>query len=81
MKTYVLVSQVCRIYEISNKETAIEIANAENQRWADYVEKCVNNYEPYADNEILVYEVTDGNENNSKLIWDAGGAVKEDYFL
>lgn len=77
MKTYVLVSQGFKIDEIPDKEAAIEIANAENQRWASYVEKCAEDYEPYADNEVLVYEVTDGDEENSKLIWRAYGEVKE----
>ena len=81
MKTYVLVSQGFKIDEISDKEAAIEIADSENQRWINYVKRCVLNDEPYADNEFFVYEVTDGDIENSKLIRDAGGDVKEGPFL
>lgn len=77
MQTYILVSQGIKIDEIPDRDIAIEVAIHENNDWLNYVETCVDDYEPYADNEIYVYEVIDNNIENAKLIWDAGGEVKE----
>lgn len=56
MTKYVLVSQGIKIYETLDKTKAEEITNNENKKWHHYVERCMENMEPYADNEIFMYE-------------------------
>ena len=62
MKTkYVLVSQGIKIDETYDKEEAERRMNTANEEWYEYVQRCVDNYEPYADNEVFMYEVEDMN--------------------
>ena len=56
MKEYVLVSQGIEIYRTTDKVEAESIMNVENEDWLKYVQRCVDNDEPYADNEIFMYE-------------------------
>ena len=53
---YVLVSQGIKIYETFDKTKAEEIMNNNNKEWHHYVERCMEDMEPYADNEIFMYE-------------------------
>ncbi len=53
---YVLVSQGIEIYRTTNKEEAVKIMEKGNKEWYEYVQRCLDNYEPYADNEIFLYE-------------------------
>lgn len=56
MTKYALVSQGIKIYETFDKTKAQEIMNHSNKEWRHYVEKCMEDMEPYADNEIFIYE-------------------------
>lgn len=56
MTKYILVSQGIKIYETLNKTEAEKIMNTSNADWHRYVEECIENFEPYADNEIFMYE-------------------------
>ena len=57
MKTkYVLVSQGIKIYETYDKKEAERIAKENNKQWRKYVERCIEEHEPYADNEVFVVE-------------------------
>jgi hypothetical protein len=56
MTKYVLVSQGIKIFETYDKQEAEFIMNAANQDWRDYVEKCAEENEPAADNEVFMYE-------------------------
>lgn len=58
---YTLVSQGIAIYETENLQEVVDIARRENEQWYEYVDECINNMEPYADNELFVYD-EDGNE-------------------
>lgn len=53
---YVLVSQGIAIYETYDKMEAEEYMNSANKEWLEYVQECFDNNEPYADNEIFMYE-------------------------
>ena len=56
MKEYVLVSQGIEIYRTTDKIEAEMMMNTENEDWLEYVQKCADNYERCADNEIFMYE-------------------------
>ena len=56
MTKYVFVSQGIKIYETFDKTKAEEIINNSNKEWRHYVERCMENMESYADNEIFMYE-------------------------
>lgn len=56
MKEYVLVSQGIEIYRTTDKEEAEMMMNDDNEDWLEYVQRCVDNNEPYADNEVFMYE-------------------------
>ena len=56
MTKYVLVSQGIKIYETFDKIKAEEIMNNRNKEWRRYVERCMEDMEPYTDNEIFMYE-------------------------
>ena len=56
MKEYVLVSQDIEIYRTTDKEEAKMMMNDDNEDWLEYVQRCVDNNEPYADNEVEMYE-------------------------
>ena len=34
----------------------LDMMNKSNDEWYGYKQKCLDNYEPYADNEIEIYE-------------------------
>ena len=53
---YVLVSQGIKIYATYNKEQAVAMVDKANESWRKYVQKCLDDHEPYADNEIFMYE-------------------------
>ena len=53
---YALVSQGIKIYETFNKAKAEEIMSNSNKKWRYYVERCMEDMEPYADNEIFMCE-------------------------
>lgn len=56
MVKYVLVSQGVKIYETYNRDEAAEIVSNGNNKWLDYKQECLDNHEPYADNEIEIFE-------------------------
>ena len=51
-----LVSQGIEIYRTKDKEEAENIMKCENESFYNYVQECLDNGEPYADNEIEIYE-------------------------
>lgn len=55
-KQYVLVSQGVEIYRTSDKLEAENIMNDSNEEYYDYCQKCCDNYDQAADNEIFMYE-------------------------
>ena len=56
MKEYVLVTQGIEIYRTKDKEKAENIMKRENESFYNYIQECLDNSEPYADNEIEIYE-------------------------
>ena len=56
MTKYILVSQGIKIYETFDKAKAEEIMNNSNKKWRYYVERCMEDMEPYAYNEIFMCE-------------------------
>lgn len=56
---YVLVSQGVEIFRTYNKNEALLYRDESNDRWHKYVEECINECEPYADNEVFLY-IEDG---------------------
>lgn len=56
MKQYVLVSQGIELFRTFDKQEAEEYRDRENANWYDYRERCVENFEPCADNEVFMYE-------------------------
>lgn len=53
---YILVSQGIKIYETYDKQDALSKLYKMNNKWYDYKQNCLDNYEPYADNEVFMYE-------------------------
>ena len=53
---YVVVSQDIPIAYYDNKNEAIEYVKTKNKEWLKYKQECLDNYEPYADNECFLYE-------------------------
>ena len=51
-KEFVLVSQGIEIMRTKSQENAINYVKKENDDWFDYKQKCIDNYEDYADNYI-----------------------------
>lgn len=51
-KEFVLVSQGIEIMRTQSQEKAINYVKKENDDWFDYKQKCIDNYEDYADNYI-----------------------------
>lgn len=51
-KEFVLVSQGIEIMRTKSQEIAINYVKKENDDWFDYKQKCIDNYEDYADNYI-----------------------------
>lgn len=56
MTKYVLVSQGIKIFETYDKNKAIAMMYDGNDKWLDYKQECLDNHEPYADNEIEMFE-------------------------
>lgn len=65
---FVVVSQGCAICEFDDQKEAERYVNSENLRWLKYVEECIDNFEPYADNECFLYRVVDGDIENAVRI-------------
>lgn len=55
-KEYVLVSQGIEIYRTTDKEEAEKMMNESNKSWREYVERCIEEGERPADNEVFMYE-------------------------
>jgi len=53
---YVLVSQGIEIFRTKDKNEAINIMKKSNSEWYEYCQKCYDNHESCADNEIFMYE-------------------------
>ena len=56
MSQFVLVSQGVEIGRFNNREEAEAIMKAENEEYYEYVQKCLDTGEKYADTEIVLYE-------------------------
>lgn len=55
-KEYVLVSQGIEIYRTTDKDEAETMLNESNKSWREYVERCIEEGERPADNEVFMYE-------------------------
>ena len=55
-KEYVLVSQGIEIYRTADKEEAEKMMEESNKSWREYVERCIEEGERPADNEVFMYE-------------------------
>jgi hypothetical protein len=53
---YVLVSQGMEIYRTTDKTEAENFMNKSNEHYYEYCQKCYDNYERPADNEVFMYE-------------------------
>lgn len=56
MIEYVLVSQGIEIYRTKDKDEAEKMTEESNEEWNKYCSHCIENNEPYADNEVFIYE-------------------------
>lgn len=56
MTKYILVSQGIKIFETYDKQEAERMMHEANNEWYDYKQECLDNYEPYADNEVEMFE-------------------------
>ena len=65
-KEYVLVSQGVEIFRTYIEDEAVEYAEEANEEWREYVARCIEDDEPYADNEIFVF-VESGNGEVEEL--------------
>ena len=55
-KEYILVSQGIEIYRTTDKKEAEIMMNESNKSWREYVERCIEEGERPADNEVFMYE-------------------------
>ena len=55
-KEYVLVSQGVEIYRTTDKEEAEQMKDESNKSWREYCQRCIEEYERPADNEVFMYE-------------------------
>jgi len=55
MKEYVLVSQGIEIYRTTDGQYAKEMMDEENKDYYEYAQKCADNFERHADNEIEMF--------------------------
>ena len=53
---YILVSQGIEILRTEDLNYATKILNANNKKWLEYCEKCNEEFEVPADNEMFLYE-------------------------
>lgn len=51
---YVLISQGIKIYETYDEQEALKMLYEMNGQWYNYKQNCINNYEPYAYNEVFM---------------------------
>lgn len=56
MTEYVLVSQGIEIYRTKNKDEAQEMMDKSNKDWREYVERCIEEGDRPADNEVFLEE-------------------------
>lgn len=56
MKEYVLVSQGMEIYRTKYKDEAQEMMDKSNKDWREYVERCIEEGDRPADNEVFLEE-------------------------
>lgn len=56
MPEYVLVSQGIEIFRTKDKNEAEKIQRENNEEWNEYVQKCLDNGDTPADNEVFLYE-------------------------
>lgn len=56
---YVLVSQGIEIYRTTDKAEAERMMNESNDNWYEYKVRCIENHEPYADNEVFMFVEND----------------------
>ncbi len=56
MKEYVLISQGVEIYRTRDKSDAVKRMTVANVRWRKYQQKCRDNGEAPADNEVFLEE-------------------------
>lgn len=67
-KEFVLVSQGIEIMRTKSQEKAIDYVKKGNDEWFDYKQRCIDNYENYADNYIdLEIEYPGDKERYEKL--------------
>jgi len=57
MKLYWFISQGMAIYATRSKDEAIETVKHENEDNMEYIERCIEEREPYTDTSITLYEV------------------------
>ena len=55
-KEYILVSQGIEIYRTTDKVEAERIRDESNEEWFEYKQKCADEGEIPADNEVFIYE-------------------------
>ena len=65
-KEFVLVSQGIEIMRTKSQEIAINYVKKENDDWFDYKQRCIDNYERYADNYISL-EIEYANEKEKEI--------------
>ena len=53
---YVLVSQGIEIYRTRDRDEARKMVREMNKQYYKYAQMCIDNGEPYADNEVFLYE-------------------------
>lgn len=78
MTKFVLVSQGCKLFETDNFLEAFEFYKNSNEEWAEYCRRCAEEYEPCADNEVFMYEETDGKDVR-ELSFEEIMKIKEQY--
>lgn len=57
-------SQGVKLFDTESFEEALIYQIVENNDWADYCQRCADEYEPAADNEIFMYEEKDDSTIN-----------------
>lgn len=56
IKKYVLLSQGYPIHQTPDKDEATKMVEDDNKEYLEYVEKCINEWEPYADTSLSMVE-------------------------
>lgn len=57
MKLYWCISQGCPIEVSVDEQSTLKWVNKSNAEYDEYVQKCIEEFEPYSDTSIEVYEV------------------------